>query len=134
MKWIILYDNLNLVLQSLYSKSKIQVTKDKLITATGIILQIRDDKSNEELPTSIAIQFKLVEVSVKAIKELPDGAVDDRIKNALCSAIRGIQVSVAQHILSNYLEQEIEMEMSPMHTHVLRQIVADAYLGDNSIA
>lgn len=134
MKWIILYDNLNLVLQSLYAKSKIQVTKDKLITATGIILQIRDNIKGEDLPAEIAIQFKLVEVSVRAIKELSEGAVDDRIKNALCSAIRGIQISIAKHILSKYTETDLDLELSPMRVFVLRQIVADAYLGDNSIA
>lgn len=133
MDWIIIYDKLSLVLESLFYKSKLQVSKDKLVTAMLVLQNIEKNPIIKSVP-NVELNFKIINLASSATNDLHEGAIDDRIKDYLCAAIRNIQIAIADTIFDKYEDRDIQMDLTQHRVDILRQIVADHYLRSTELA
>ena len=128
MKWFILYDKLNLILQSLYYKKQVPVTKGRLLSAAVAVAELEKDVDVQ----AIQLGFKLITFTLTSINALQDGTVDDRIKVSLTDIIRRIQHSIAVYLVEQSAFVTMP-ELTPQVIKVGRQIVTDALLGSDTI-
>lgn len=133
LKLMELWDSINLCLLSMNYNSRVQTTKDKIQAAVAILMS-REDYIHSLESVDVDMHYRFIEFATPALREIPNGIVDEKIKTAICDGFKDLQVSLAKHFIDTYFNDDIDDILAiPNGDIYLRGVISDSYKGTHDI-